>query len=124
MTTGTTENLRLGPGVSDALFRGPPGTRLLRETPATVTALRSIRVRLTQAACALDHVLAALSNPLKGERKADVVETVAEAFDRELLYLAAAFDILGRRYPLLIDPTRDPKNHRQSLDGKGYVRTT
>ncbi|MCV7283995.1 hypothetical protein H7J87_01495 [Mycolicibacterium wolinskyi] len=89
---------------------------------ATVTALRSIRVRLTRAARALDHMLAALSNPLNNYREADVIETTAEAFDRELLYLAAAFDIYGRRYPLLIDPTRDPKNFRQSLDGKGYIK--
>jgi hypothetical protein len=35
-----------------------------------------------------------------------VIKVVAEAFDRELLYLAAAFDIYGRRFPLLIDSTR------------------
>jgi hypothetical protein len=51
-----------------------------------------------------------------------VIETAAEAFDRELLYLAAAFDIFGRRYPLLIDSTRDPKNFRHSLDAKGCVK--
>ncbi len=89
---------------------------------ATVTALKSIRVRLARAARALDHMLAALSNPVDGERRADVIETVAEAFDRELLYLAAAFDIYGRQYPLLIDPTRDPKTSKQSLDGMGYVK--
>jgi hypothetical protein len=88
----------------------------------TVTALKSIRVRLARAARALDHMLAALSNPLNGKRRADVIETAAEAFDRQLLYLAAAFDIYGRRYPLLIDSTRDPKNFRFSLDGKGYVK--
>ena len=38
------------------------------------------------------------------------------AFDRELLYLAAAFDMYGRSCPLLIDPTRDPLKFRQSLD--------
>ena len=123
MTTGTTENLYDWGLVSQMrYFEVLQELASLQGDSATVTALRSIRVRLTRAARALDHVLAALSNPLKGERKADVVETVAEAFDRELLYLAAAFDILGRRYPLLIDPTRDPKNHRQSLDGKGYVK--
>jgi hypothetical protein len=88
----------------------------------TVTALKSIRVRLARAAHALDHMLAALSNPVDGRRRADVIETAAEAFDRQLLYLAAAFDIYGRRYLLLIDSTRDPKNFRFSLDGKGYVK--
>ena len=87
----------------------------------TLTALRSIRVRLSRATRALDHLLAALSNPVSGSRRADVVETAAEAFDRQLLYLAAAFDIYGRRYLLLIDSTRNPKNFRFSLDAGGYV---
>jgi hypothetical protein len=34
-----------------------------------------------------------------------VTETAAEAFDREVPYLAAAPDVYRRRYPLLIDPT-------------------
>ncbi|OZF56945.1 hypothetical protein CH293_03130 [Rhodococcus sp. 14-2470-1b] len=88
----------------------------------TVTALKSIRVRLARAARAFDDMLAALSNPITGTRRADVVETAAEAFDRQLLYLAATFDIYGRRYPLLIDATRDPARFRQSLDGKGYLK--
>lgn len=87
----------------------------------TVNALKSIRVRLAHAARALDHMLAALSNPVTGRQGPDVIETAAEAFDRELLYLAAAFDIYGRRYPLLIDPTRDPSKFRQSLDARGYL---
>ena len=87
----------------------------------TVNALKSIRVRLARAARALDHMLAALSNQATGKRGRDVIETAAEAFDRELLYLAAAFDIYGRRYPLLIDSTRDPSGFRQSLDGRGYL---
>jgi hypothetical protein len=87
----------------------------------TVAALRSIRVRLARAARALDHMIAALSNPMNGHRRADVIETAAEAFDRQLLYLAAAFDIFGRRYLLLVDPTRDPKKFRFSLDGAGYL---
>lgn len=87
----------------------------------TVAALKSIRVRLARAARAFDHMIAALSNPMSGKRRADVIETAAEAFDRQLLYLAAAFDIYGRRYPLLVDPTRDPKKFRFSLDGAGYV---
>jgi hypothetical protein len=87
----------------------------------TVTALKSIRARLARAARALDHMVAALSNPATGKQGPDAIETAAEAFDRELLYLAAAFDIYGRRYPLLIDSTRDPSKFRQSLDGRGYL---
>ncbi|MCV7351111.1 hypothetical protein H7K15_13345 [Mycobacterium parmense] len=87
----------------------------------TVSALKSIRTRLARAARALDEMLAALSNQLDGKHRADVIEVAAEAFDRELLYLAAAFDIYGRRFPLLIDPTRDPSKFRFSLDGRGYV---
>ncbi|SHW71896.1 Uncharacterised protein [Mycobacteroides abscessus subsp. abscessus] len=87
----------------------------------TVAAVKSIRVRLARAARAFDHLLAALSNPMNGNGRADVVETASEAFDRQLLYLAAAFDIYGRRYLLLVDPTRDPKRFRFSLDASGYV---
>lgn len=123
MTTGTSENLYDWGLVSQMRYFEIFQTIAAHEADtATVTALKSIRVRLTRAARALDHMLAALSNPLNGRRKADVIETVAEAFDRELLYLAAAFDIYGRRYPLLIDPTRAPKNFHQSLDGKGYIK--
>jgi hypothetical protein len=123
MTTGTSEHLYDWGLMSQMRYFEILQTLAAHEADtATVTALRSIRIRLARAARALDHMLAALSNPLNVKRKADVVETVAEAFDRELLYLAAAFDIYGRRYPLLIDSTRDPKNFRQSLDGKGYVK--
>lgn len=123
MTTGTSENLYDWGLVSQMRYFEIFQTLAAHEADtATVNALKSIGVRLTRAARALDHMLAALSNPLNGKRKADVVETVAEAFDRELLYLAATFDIYGRRYPILIDPTRDPKNFRQSLDGKGYIK--
>ena len=87
----------------------------------TISALRSIRVRLARAARALDEMLAALSNRHDRRHGADVVEAAAEAFDRELQYLAAAFDIYGRRFPLLIDPTRDAARYRFSLDGRGYV---
>lgn len=87
----------------------------------TVAAAESIRVRLARAARAFDHLVAALSNPLIGNRRADVTEAAAEAFDRQLLYLAAAFDIYGRRYLQLIDLNRDPAKFLQSLDAKGYV---
>ncbi|BBY05420.1 hypothetical protein [Mycobacterium noviomagense] len=65
-------------------------------------------------------MLAALSNPL-GERKADVVEAAAEAFDRELLYLSAAFDIYGRLYRTLLDPTIDMEDVRDSLDSRAFI---
>ena len=55
-------------------------------------------------------------NQVIGKRGPDVIETAAEAFDRELLYLAAAFDMYGWHYPLLIDRTRDPMKFLQSLD--------
>lgn len=84
-------------------------------------AVNSIRVRLSRATRALDQLFAVLSNPIGGKRGADVVEAAAEAFDRQLLYLAAAFDIYGRRFLLLIDPTRNPRNFRLSLDAGGYV---
>jgi hypothetical protein len=89
--------------------------------PEVVAAVNSIRVRLCRATRALDQLLAVLSNPISGKRSADVVEASAEAFDRQLLYLAAAFDIYGRHFLLLIDPTRDPTRYRLSLDAGGYV---
>jgi hypothetical protein len=87
----------------------------------TANAVHSIRVRLVRAVRALDRMLGALSNHPIGNRKEDVIETAAEAFDRALLYLAAAFDIYGRRYLLLIDPPRDPSRFRISLDARGYL---
>jgi len=53
-------------------------------------------------------------NQVTGNRGPDVIETAAEAFDREVPYLAAASDMYERRYPLPIDPTRDPLKFRQS----------
>lgn len=66
-------------------------------------------------------MLAALSNPLSGNRQADVVERAAEAFDRELLYLAAAFDIYGRLYRTLLDPSIDMDKARDSLDSRAFI---
>jgi hypothetical protein len=86
-------------------------------------ALRAILIRLARAARALDDMLAALSNPLD-KRRDDVVETAAEAFDRELLYLAAAFDIYGRLYVWLLDLSQDQKKIRnQSLDSRGFINS-
>jgi hypothetical protein len=90
-------------------------------SPQAAEAFRSIHIRLARAARALDHMLAALSNPLN-KRRDDVVETAAEAFDRELLYLAAAFDIYGRLYVKLLDPAKDERSTRgQSLDSRRFL---
>ena len=113
--------LRLGRRVRDDLLRGLLALAAHEGDPETVNALKSIPVRLARAARALDEMLAALSNPVDGKQARRRDRAAAEAFDRELLYLAAAFDIYGRRYPLLIDPTRDPSKFRLSLDGRGYL---
>lgn len=89
--------------------------------PELVEALTSVRVRLSRAAKALDHLLAALSNPLDGKRTEDVAEAAAEAFDRELLYLSAVFDIYGRAYLALIDPSIDRKKARGSMDSRAFI---
>lgn len=86
----------------------------------TLDSLNSIRIRVMRATRAMDSLLAILSNPATNRRK-DVVEHAGEAFDRQLLYLAAAFDIYGRRFLQLIDPTRDPRKYRLSLDASGFV---
>ena len=89
--------------------------------PESAEAFKSIRMRLSRAARAFDHLLAALSNPLDGKRKEDVAEAAAEAFDRELLYLAAAFDIYGWVYQAMIDPSVDRRKARGSLDSRAFV---
>jgi hypothetical protein len=89
--------------------------------PEAAEAFTSVRIRLRRAARAFDHLLAALSNPLDGKRKEDVAEAAAEAFDRELLYLAAAFDISGRAYQAMINPSVDRKKARGSLDSRTFV---
>jgi hypothetical protein len=89
--------------------------------PEAAEAFKSVRVRLSRAARAFDHLLAALSNPLNGKRKEDVAEAAAEAFDRELLYLAAVFDIYGRAYQSMIDPSVDRKKIRGSLDSRTFI---
>ncbi len=89
--------------------------------PETAEPFKSIRIRLSRAARAFDHLLAALSNPLGGKRKEDVAEAAAEAFDRELLYLSAAFDIYGRTYQAMIDPAMNRKKARRSLDSREFI---
>ncbi|WP_245843380.1 hypothetical protein [Mycolicibacterium vulneris] len=89
--------------------------------PDAAEAFKSIRIRLSRAAKALDHLLAALSNPVDGKRVEDVTEAAAEAFDRELLYLSAVFDIFGRTYQAMINPALDQKKARGSLDSRAFV---
>jgi hypothetical protein len=92
-----------------------------RGGPDAAEAFKSIRIRLSRAAKAIDHLLAALSNPLDGKRVDDVAEAAAEAFDRELLYLSAVYDIVGRTYQAMINPARDQKKGRGSLDSRAFV---
>jgi hypothetical protein len=89
--------------------------------PVAGEAFKSIRIRLSRAAKALDHLLAALSNPLDGKRVEDVADAAAEAFDRELLYLSAVYDIFGRTYQAMINPAIDQKKARGSLDSRAFV---
>jgi hypothetical protein len=89
--------------------------------PDAAEAFKSIRIRLSRAAKALDHLLAALSNPVDEKRVEDVAEAAAEAFDRELLYLSAVFDIFGRTYQALINPALDQKKARGSLDSRAFI---
>jgi hypothetical protein len=89
--------------------------------PEDAEALKSVRIRLSRAARALDQLLATLSNPVKGKRKDDVAEAAAEAFDRELLYLSAVFDIYGRTYQAMINPSTNRKKARSSLDSRDFI---
>ncbi|WP_156527436.1 hypothetical protein [Gordonia sp. 852002-51296_SCH5728562-b] len=89
--------------------------------PRVVSMCHAVQVRLIRATKAFDTLLAALSNPLKGNRGQDVIETAAEAFDRELLYLSAVYDILGRGFCVLKDLTA-AKPAQQSLDSELFVQ--
>jgi len=81
-----------------------------------VQSMEAIALRLSRAARAVDHVLAALSNGTSTEmRRSDTSETTAEAFDRMLLYLCAAMDRYARVTRTLFDTTLDPNNQRGSL---------
>jgi hypothetical protein len=121
-STGTVVNSYLW-GVTSAMPYFDVSVELIGAAqggPKVAEALQSVHVRLARAARALDHILAALSNPLD-KRRADVVEAAAEAFDRELLYLSAAFDIYGRLYRTLIDPSIDMDDVRDSLDSRAFI---
>jgi len=121
-STGTVVNSYLW-GVTSAMPYFDVSVELIGAAqggPKVAEALQSVHVRLARAARAFDHMLAALSNPLN-KRKADVVEAAAEAFDRELLYLSAAFDIYGRLYRTLIDPSINMDDVRDSLDSRVFI---
>lgn len=76
--------------------------------------LASIHTRLGRAVRALDTLLAALTNSTGSDTKAeDATEWAAEAFDRELLYLVAAFDGFGRLYRLLLNQKLKPESIKQ-----------
>ncbi|WP_280424706.1 hypothetical protein [Nocardia carnea] len=93
--------------------------------PRVAEALLSIRTRLGRAARALDELLGALSNTAgKGTAASDITEAAAEAFDREMLYLCAAFDGYGRLYATLIDTTVDPRKARDSLFSRTFLDKT
>lgn len=88
-----------------------------------VGGLNSIRTRLARAARALDALLAVLTNPVGGGVAAtDVTEAAAEAFDRELLYLCAAFDGYGRLYSFLINTRGKPARH--TLTSRTFLSDT
>lgn len=76
----------------------------------------TLRTRIRRAARALDEVIAALSrtNGHDAAPTTDTIESVSEAFDREMLYLVAVFDGYGRAFVRWLDPTSG-KTLRTSL---------
>jgi hypothetical protein len=89
-----------------------------------VRSMEAIALRLSRAARAVDHLLAALSNGTStATQRSDTSETAAEAFDRMLLYLCAAMDRYARVIRTLFDTTRDPENQRCSLTSTDELRS-
>lgn len=85
-------------------------------------AFQSILIRLGRAARALDHMLAALSNPLN-IRRDDVIETAAEAFDRNLFisqWHSTSKDASMSGILILRRSRRKIRN--QSLDSRDFVK--
>lgn len=84
--------------------------------PNLVQSMKAIALRLSRAARAVDHVLAALSNGTSTDtQRSDTAEMTAEAFDRMLLYLCAAMDRYARITKTLFDTSLDPDSQRGSL---------
>jgi hypothetical protein len=81
-----------------------------------IAEIDTVRARMRRAARALDEVLAALSraNGRDVAPSTDTIESVSEAFDRELLYLMAVFDGYGRAFVRWLDPTTG-RDIRKSL---------
>ena len=81
-----------------------------------VQSTSAIAVRLSRAARAVDHLLAALSNGSSTEmERTDIAEATAEAFERILLYLCAALDRYSRVTRTFLDTELDPDQQRGSL---------
>lgn len=87
-----------------------PFLRLMNQVAAlkfgdqeVVTVTRTVDARLQRAARAVDDLLRALSRIDKGTLDEDTEEEISEAFDRELLYLIAAVDTLGRMHERCIN---------------------
>jgi pimeloyl-ACP methyl ester carboxylesterase len=86
--------------------------------------MEAIALRLSRAARAVDHLLAALSNGTSTDtQRSDTSETAAEAFDRMLLYLCAAMDRYARVIRTLFDATLEPENQRCSLTSIDELRS-
>ncbi|WP_370185133.1 hypothetical protein [Rhodococcus wratislaviensis] len=97
-------------------------TARLQGDAAVVSEVHSVFTRLRRAARAVDEVLAALSRTNgQGAPTVDTVEHVSEAFDRELLYLTAAFDTYGRLFRRLLDPGDNLRNGARSLHSKKLI---
>ncbi|MGV0037110.1 hypothetical protein [Mycobacterium colombiense] len=89
-----------------------------------VQSMAAIALRLSRAARAVDHLLAALSDAaLNDMQRSDMSETAGEAFDRMLLYLCAAMDRYARVTRTLFDTTLDPDNQRGSLASTDELRS-
>lgn len=89
-----------------------------------VQSMSAIALRLSRAARAVDHLLAALSNATSNDtQRSDMSENAGEAFDRMLLYLCAAMDRYARVTRTLFDMNLDPDNQRGSLTSTEELRS-
>lgn len=97
-------------------------TASLKGNASVASEVQSVFTRLRRAARAVDEVLAALSRTNgQGAPTVDTVEHVSEAFDRELLYLTAAFDTYGRLFRRLLDPGDNLRSGARSLHSKKLI---
>lgn len=105
-----------------------PFLRLMKYAAATgfkdqevVTATRTVDARLQRAARAVDDLLRVLSRIESGVLDEDTEEEVSEAFDRELLYIIAAVDTLGRMHERCINTAASKP--RSSLHSRATFET-